>query len=68
MGGVRAKRAWGSQFIKLLELLYKSIQETSDQVPSESQEVNPKQVGASGLDGRPGRVKVALEIEKVLGS
>ena len=66
VGGLHARRLWGDQFVKPLEMLYKGIQETSD-TPSGSHEVNPKQIGASGPEGRSSRVKVLLEIEKVMG-
>ncbi|KAF8573352.1 hypothetical protein K439DRAFT_1621586 [Ramaria rubella] len=67
VGGARAKRVWGNQFIKVLGLLYKGIQNTSDAL-TESREVELKQVGASGPEGRAGRVKLLLEIENVMSS
>lgn len=67
VGGPRAKKAWGMQFVKVLALLYKAIEETdapkmNDQVP------NPHQVGAEGVEGKASRVKAMLEIEKVMAA
>ncbi|KAF8511435.1 GLE1-like protein-domain-containing protein [Gautieria morchelliformis] len=67
VGGVRARQVWGDQFVRLLEMLYKGIQQTSD-ARSDSREPDPKQVGASGPEGRSGRVRVVLEIEKVMAN
>ena len=67
VGGVRAKKAWGQQFIKVLALLHKSIQET-DTAPTGGQNVIQHQVGSEGAEGKPGRVKVLLEIEKVMAA
>lgn len=66
VGGVRARQMWGDQFVKVIEGVYRGIQGTSD--TSESGEADAVQVGASGPEGKAGRVKVLLEIEKVMSS
>ena len=66
VGGFQVRQLWGDQFVGILEVLYKDIQATSD--APESGEVDVKQIGASGPEGRAGRVKVLLGIERVMAS
>jgi nucleoporin GLE1 len=56
VGGSHARNVWGSQWIKLMALLYEGI--TTD----------PSPLGGSGLDARASRVRLQLEIERVMGS
>ncbi|KIJ49204.1 hypothetical protein M422DRAFT_247004 [Sphaerobolus stellatus SS14] len=66
VGGTRAKQAWGIQFIKVLALLHRSIQETDLSPPGAP--IIAHQLGSEGAEGRPGRVRVILEIEKVMAA
>lgn len=56
VGGSHARSVWGSQWIKLMALLYDGI--TTD----------PSPLGGSGLEARASRVRLQLEIERVMGS
>jgi nucleoporin GLE1 len=56
VGGSHARDIWGSQWIKLMALLYKGV--TTD----------PSPLGGSGLEARASRVRLQLEIERVMGS
>jgi len=56
VGGSHARNVWGSQWIKLVALLYEGV--TTD----------PSPLGGSGPDGRASRVRLQLEIERVMGS
>jgi hypothetical protein len=64
VGGQRAIKAWGSQFVKVLDLLYKSLQQAN----SFQGGPNPRQIGAEGLEGKASQVKVMLEIEKLVAA
>lgn len=66
IGGRKARRAWGKQFVKLLALVYKSIQETESFKPATPDSINERQIGAEGVEGKPGRVRVSLAIEKLM--
>jgi hypothetical protein len=66
VGGFQVREFWGHEFVKILEGLYKDIQATSD--APESGEVSARQIGASGPEGRAGRVKVLLGIEKLMAN
>lgn len=56
VGGSHARSVWGSQWIKLMALLYEGI--TTD----------PSPLGGSGPEARASRVRLQLEIERVMGS
>ncbi|KAH9965292.1 GLE1-like protein-domain-containing protein [Russula dissimulans] len=56
VGGLHARNVWGSQWIKLMALLYEGV--TTD----------PSPLGGSGPDARASRVRLQLEIERVMGS
>ena len=56
VGGSHARSVWGSQWVKLMALLYEGI--TTD----------PSPLGGSGLEARASRVRLQLEIERVMGS
>ncbi|KAI9511977.1 GLE1-like protein-domain-containing protein [Russula earlei] len=56
VGGSHARDAWGSQWIKLMALLYEGVM------------TDPSPLGGSGPDTRASRVRLQLEIERVMGS
>lgn len=55
VGGAHARDVWGSQWIKLIALLYEGV--TTD----------PSPLGGSGPETRASRVRLQLEIERVMG-
>jgi nucleoporin GLE1 len=55
VGGAHARDVWGSQWIKLIVLLYEGV--TTDPTP----------LGGSGPETRASRVRLQLEIERVMG-
>ncbi|KAI9465815.1 GLE1-like protein-domain-containing protein [Lactarius psammicola] len=55
VGGAHARDVWGSQWIKLMVLLYEGL--TTD----------PPPLGGSGPDAHASRVRLQLEIERVMG-
>ncbi|KAF8518688.1 GLE1-like protein-domain-containing protein [Hysterangium stoloniferum] len=63
VGGIHAKHAYGIQFVKMLALLHGAIQETESSPPGQA---NVRQVGAEGVEGKPGRIRLLLEIEQVM--
>jgi len=56
VGGSRPRDMWGAQWIKLMALLYEGV--TTDPTP----------LGGSGPEARASRVRLELEIERVMGS
>jgi nucleoporin GLE1 len=56
VGGAHARDVWGSQWIKLMALLYEGA--TADPAP----------LGGSGPEARASRMRLQLEIERVMGS
>ncbi|KAH9067914.1 GLE1-like protein-domain-containing protein [Lactarius vividus] len=55
VGGAHARDVWGSQWIKLMALLYEGV--TTDSPP----------LGGSGPEAHASRVRLQLEIERVMG-
>jgi len=55
VGGAHARDVWGSQWIKLMVLLYEGL--TTD----------PPPLGGSGPEAHASRVRLQLEIERVMG-
>ena len=55
VGGAHARDVWGSQWIKLIALLYEGV--TTD----------PSPLGGSGPEARASRVRLLLEVERVMG-
>jgi len=56
VGGSHARDVWGSQWIKLMALLYEGVT------------TEPSPMGGSGPESRASRVRLQLEIERVMGS
>lgn len=56
VGGSQAKRMWGRQFVKLLAVMHKML---SDKATEEF-------VGGPNVEGRQGRTRVLLEVERLL--
>jgi len=56
VGGSHGRSVWGSQWIKLMALLYEGV--TTD----------PSPLGGSGPEARASRVRLQLEIERAMGS
>ncbi|KZS90190.1 hypothetical protein SISNIDRAFT_479576 [Sistotremastrum niveocremeum HHB9708] len=58
VAGTQALRVWGRQWVKMLQLIDKGIDENSG--PTRSL------IGGEGIEGTAGRVRVKLEIQKAL--
>ncbi|KAI0300532.1 GLE1-like protein-domain-containing protein, partial [Multifurca ochricompacta] len=56
VGGARASGVWGSQWVKLMALLYEGV--TTEPTP----------LGGSGPEARASRMRLQLAIERVMGS
>ncbi|KAI0266360.1 GLE1-like protein-domain-containing protein [Gloeopeniophorella convolvens] len=56
VGGVHVRDVWGAQWIKLMALLYEGV--TAD----------PPRLGGPGPEARASRMRLHLEIERVMGS
>lgn len=56
VGGNQARRLWGKQFHKLLQVTYRTLTTPA------SEEI----IGGPGVEGRQGRTRVLLEVERLL--
>jgi nucleoporin GLE1 len=56
VGGAHARTVWGAQWTKLMALLYEGVM------------ADPARLGDSGPEGRASRMRLQLEIERVMGS
>jgi len=61
--GLDAKDFWGHQWIKMLALLYEGV---TVGIGGGVQGVNPKLIGGQTVEGKAGRVRVQLEVERIM--
>ncbi|KAI6112286.1 GLE1-like protein-domain-containing protein [Pisolithus croceorrhizus] len=63
VAGLEARHIWGRQWIKILQLLYVASTEGIGSVPSTDEE---RMLGGKTPEGRSARVRVQLEIERIV--
>lgn len=63
--GTQAKAVYGRQWVKLLELLYRGV---TQGVPSPDGSGTMFTIGGASPEGKAAKVRVQLEIERVMSS
>lgn len=63
VAGLEARHIWGRQWIKILQLLYAASTEGIGSVPSTNEE---RMLGGKTPEGKSARVRVQLEIERIV--